>query len=54
LNHEGHEEHEVVQCAIGDPAATIRVHQMAATVFDGTVLFFVLLRVLRGGLLFLG
>jgi hypothetical protein len=54
LNHEGHEEHEVDQCAIDDRTVTFRVNPMTAAGFNGTWIFFVFLRVLRGGLLFLG
>jgi hypothetical protein len=53
LNHEGHEEHEVVQCAIDDRAVTVRVNSMIAAGFICTLIFFVFLRVLRGELLFL-
>jgi hypothetical protein len=54
LNHEGHEEHEVVQCAIDDQAVTVRVNPMTVAGFSGTLIIFVFLRVLRGELLFLG
>jgi hypothetical protein len=54
LNHEGHEEHEVVQCAIDDRAVTVRVNPMTAAGLNGTLIIFVFLRVLRGELLFLG
>ena len=54
LNHEGHEEHEVIQCAIDDRAVTFRVSPMTAVGFNGTSMFFVFLRVLRGELLFPG
>ena len=53
-NHEGHEEHEVIQYSIGDPADIFRVNPIAATVFDGSLICFVFLRVLRGELLFPG
>jgi hypothetical protein len=54
LNHEGHEEHEVVQCAIDDRAITFRVKPMTSAGFNGTLVFFVFLRVLRGELFFPG
>ena len=54
MNHEVHEEHEVIRCAIGDLDATFRVNPIAAPVFNGSLIFFVFLRVLRGELLFLG
>jgi hypothetical protein len=41
LNHEGHEEHEVVQCAIDDRTVTFRVNPITATGFNGTWIFFV-------------
>jgi hypothetical protein len=44
LNHEGHEEHEVAQCAIGDRAVTVRVNTMAATGLNVKSTFFVFLR----------
>jgi hypothetical protein len=54
LNHEGHEEQEVIQCAIDDQTVTFRVNPMTAAGFNGTLIFFVFLRVLRGELLFQG
>jgi hypothetical protein len=54
LNHEGREEHEVVQCAIDDRAVSRRVNPMTAADFSNKAIFFVFLRVLRGELRILG
>jgi hypothetical protein len=47
MNHEEHEEHEVVLCVVTDPAVTFRVHPMADFVLDDPLFFFVFLRALR-------